>query len=533
MDSCDPVDTPMVDYLKLDENPLGILVDHTRFRSMVGSLMYLAASRPDLVFVVCICAKYQASPTKKHLEALKRVFRYLKGTINWGLWYSKDTTMALTAFADADHAGCQDTRRKAEYISMYGCCAQILWMRSQLTDYGFAFNKIPLEKVEKGVVELYFMMTDYHLANIFTKALPREQFKFLLSCLDVSIPTSLMHYRYKSGEGYHVVPPPYTRTFMLPKPDLVFHNALTASETVPTVLTVELSTTKPNKDLSQSNRHSAPIIEDWVSDSDEESEGEPMPTQKAPSFVKTSKHLGHLLSQLSILPQLKTLGKTFQSLEGNPQHALKDKGVIDSGCSRHMTGNISYLFDFEEINGGYVAFGGNPKSGKITGKGKIRTGKLDFDDVYFVIELKLNLFSVLQMCDKKDSVLFTDTECIILSSNFKLPDENHVLLRVPRENNMYNVDLKNIVPSRDLTCLFAKATLDESNLWHIRLGHINFKTMNKLVKDNLVRGLPSKVSENNHTCVACKKDKQHRASCKSKPVSSVSQPLQRLHMDLF
>ncbi|GJZ34653.1 retrovirus-related pol polyprotein from transposon TNT 1-94 [Tanacetum coccineum] len=111
MDSCDPVDTPMVDRLKLEEDPLGIPVDQTRFRSMVGSLMYLTANRPDLVFTVCMCARYQASPTKKHLEALKRVFRYLRGTINWGLWYPKDTAMALTAYADADHAGCQDTRR--------------------------------------------------------------------------------------------------------------------------------------------------------------------------------------------------------------------------------------------------------------------------------------------------------------------------------------------------------------------------------------------------------------------------------------
>ncbi|GJU87357.1 hypothetical protein Tco_1294903, partial [Tanacetum coccineum] len=200
MDSCDLVDTQLVDRLKLDEDPLGIPVDQTRFRSMVGSLMYLTASRPDLVFVVCMCARYQASPTKKHLEALKRVFRYLRGTINWGLWYPKDTAMALTAYADADHAGCQDTQRKAEYIAMSGCCAQILWMRLQLTDYGFAFNKIPMycdnrsaialccnnvqhsrskhidirhhfirEQVEKGVVELYFVMTDYHLADIFTR----------------------------------------------------------------------------------------------------------------------------------------------------------------------------------------------------------------------------------------------------------------------------------------------------------------------------------------------------------------------------
>ncbi|GJT00874.1 putative ribonuclease H-like domain-containing protein [Tanacetum coccineum] len=197
---------------------------------------------------------------------------------------------------------------------------------------------------------------------------------------------------------------------------------------------------------------------------------------------------------------------------GNPQMDLQDKGVIVSGCSRHMTGNMSYLTDYEEIDGGYVSFGGNPKGGKITGRGTIKTGNLDFENVYFVRELKFNLFSVSQMCDKKNSVLFNDTECIVLSPNFKLTDESHVLLKVPRKNNMYSVDLKNIVPKGGLTCLFAKATSDESKLWHRRLGHINFKTMNKLIKGNLVRGLPSKLFENNQTCVACQKGKQHRAS---------------------
>ncbi|GJY98709.1 putative ribonuclease H-like domain-containing protein [Tanacetum coccineum] len=137
------------------------------------------------------------------------------------------------------------------------------------------------------------------------------------------------------------------------------------------------------------------------------------------------------------------------------------------------------------------------------------------------------------MCDKKNSVLFNDTECIVLSPNLKLIDESQVLLRVPRKNNMYSVDLKNIVPKGGLTCLFAKATSDESKLWHRRLGHLNFKTMNKLVKGNLVRGLPSKLFENDQTCVACQKGKQHRASCKSKTENSISLPLHLLHMDLF
>ncbi|GKB03748.1 putative ribonuclease H-like domain-containing protein [Tanacetum coccineum] len=178
----------------------------------------------------------------------------------------------------------------------------------------------------------------------------------------------------------------------------------------------------------------------------------------------------------------------------------KDKGVIDSGCSRHMTGNMSYLTDYEEIDGGYVAFGGNPKGGKITGKGTIKTGNLDFENVYFVRELKFNLFSVSQMCDKKNSVLFNDTECIVLSLNFKLTDESQVLLKVPRENNMYSVDLKNVIPKGGLTCLFVKVTSDESKLWHKRLGHINFKTILTVKEFLCDNGTEFKNKEMNQFC---------------------------------
>ncbi|GKD59806.1 ribonuclease H-like domain-containing protein, partial [Tanacetum coccineum] len=174
-------------------------------------------------------------------------------------------------------------------------------------------------------------------------------------------------------------------------------------------------------------------------------------------------------------------------IKGDPQVALKDTGIFDSGCSRHMTGNKSYLIDYQDYDGGFVAFAGSSKGGKITGKGKIRTGKLDFEDVYFVKELKFNLFSVSQMCDRKNNVLFTKTECLILSPYFKRPDENQIILKIPKKDNMYSFDLKNVVPSKCLTFLFAKATNDESKLWHRRLGHINFKTMNKLVKGKLVR----------------------------------------------
>ncbi|GKD29021.1 hypothetical protein Tco_1239799, partial [Tanacetum coccineum] len=142
-----------------------------------------------------------------------------------------------------------------------------------------------------------------------------------------------------------------------------------------------------------------------------------------------------------------------------PHRALKNKGIVDSGCSRHMIGNKAHLAEYQDYNGGPVAFGGS--KGYITSKGKIKIGKLDFEDVCFVKELQhfnlfsvsqmydknFNLFSVSQMCDKKNKVLFIDTECLVLSPDFKLPDENQVLLRVPRQNNMYSFNLENIVPS--------------------------------------------------------------------------------------
>nr|GEV89558.1 hypothetical protein [Tanacetum cinerariifolium] len=296
------------------------------------------------------------------------------------------------------------------------------------------------------------------------------------------------------------------------------------SETVSNVLNVEPSTTKPTKELSQSNRPFALIIEDWVSDSEDDSEIEhttqakklrkDIPksrgykhswTRKAcfvckslnylikdcdyyekkmvqkpvrnhairvnhqhsvrmthphtnrhvvPTAVLTRSRLVSLnaarpvttaVSQTNVKPQRpakRVVNKPHSPIRRPINHipspktsnfhqkvttikAKQDKGVIDSGCSRHMTRNISYLSDFEEINKGYVAFGRNPKGGKITGKGKIRIGKLDFDDVYFVKELKFNLFSVSQMCDKKNNALSIDTECVVLSSDFKLPDKNH------------------------------------------------------------------------------------------------------------
>nr|GEZ63700.1 integrase, catalytic region, zinc finger, CCHC-type, peptidase aspartic, catalytic [Tanacetum cinerariifolium] len=212
-------------------------------KSLYGLKQAPRACRPDLQFAICMCAQYQARPTEKHVHVVKMIFRYLRGTVHRGLWYPKDSSVAITAFADADHAGCQDTHRstsgsvqflgerliswsskrqksgaisstKVEYIALSGCCAQILWMRSQLSDYGLAFNKIPMycdnksaialccnnvqhsrskhidiryhfieEQVENGVIELYFINTEYQPTDLFTKSLGRDRIEFLTNKL--------------------------------------------------------------------------------------------------------------------------------------------------------------------------------------------------------------------------------------------------------------------------------------------------------------------------------------------------------------
>ncbi|GJX29028.1 retrovirus-related pol polyprotein from transposon TNT 1-94 [Tanacetum coccineum] len=230
MTSCDSIGTPMATK-HLDADLSGTPVDQRKYCSMVGTLMYPTASRPDIVHATCYCARYQANPTEKHLIAVKRIFRYLKDSIKMGLWYSKDTGFELTAFSYSDHADCLNSRKstsgdiqflggdklvswsskkqdctsmslaEAEYVSLSACC----------TDYGFHFDKIPMycdskaaiailcnlvqhsrtkhidvryhfikEQVEKGIVELFFVGTEYQLADLFTKALLEDRFKYLV-----------------------------------------------------------------------------------------------------------------------------------------------------------------------------------------------------------------------------------------------------------------------------------------------------------------------------------------------------------------
>nr|GEW35044.1 retrovirus-related Pol polyprotein from transposon TNT 1-94 [Tanacetum cinerariifolium] len=240
MEKGQSIGTPMATKPKLDADLSGTPVDQTDYRSKIRSLMYLTSSRPDIVQAVCFCARYQSRPTEKHLKKVKRIFRYLKGTVNIGLWYPKGSSFGLTAFLDIDHAGCIDSRKstyegiqflgdklvswmlkkqnctamssaEAEYVALSARCAQVMLMRTQLQDYGFNYNKIPLycdsqstiaiscnpvqhshtkhihtryhfikEQVKNGIIELYFVRTEYQLADMFTKALPEDRFKYLV-----------------------------------------------------------------------------------------------------------------------------------------------------------------------------------------------------------------------------------------------------------------------------------------------------------------------------------------------------------------
>nr|GEW03364.1 ribonuclease H-like domain-containing protein [Tanacetum cinerariifolium] len=410
---------------------------------------------------------------------------------------------------------------------------KLLNIEVQLRDTALTTLRQKLDTIEKERDDLNMKLEKFQTSSKRLTDLLASQ-TFEKAGLGDSWPPSNLYDRFVPSGRYHAIPPPVTRTFMPPKPDLVFHTP-PSDKHEHLAFIVQLSPTKHEQDLS--SRPSAPIIEDWAPiPALLQSLLDQNPTKKAPGelrklvlFAKYApvNHFKFPLHKVPFAapsqsqPVLNTAARTVSAVKpilsmtrpkfashavsksksplrrpfhrhpssnscnfplrvtaaessvGNPQQALKDKGVIDSGCSRHMTRNMSYLSDFKELNGGYITFGGNPKGGKIIRKGKIKNGKLDFDDVYFVKEIKFNLFSVSQMCDKKNCILFANTECLVLCSDFKLSDASQVLLRVPRENNMYNVNLKNIIPSGDLTCLFTKATLDESKLWHRRLGHVN------------------------------------------------------------
>ncbi|KAJ9548150.1 hypothetical protein OSB04_020693 [Centaurea solstitialis] len=229
--TCSEMKTPMAPPLKLDKDSNGKSIDVSTYRGMIGSLLYLTASRPDIRYATCLCTRYQADPKESHLKAVKRIFRYLKGTPNLILWYPRDSGFDLTAFSDSDFAGCKLDRKsttggchllggklvswtskkqnsvststaEAEYVAPGSCCAQVLWMRNQLLDYGFQLSKIPvycdntsaiaittiIDHVMNGDVELHFIPTEYQLPDLFTKPVDEKRFNQLISELGMLNP---------------------------------------------------------------------------------------------------------------------------------------------------------------------------------------------------------------------------------------------------------------------------------------------------------------------------------------------------------
>ncbi|GJW45221.1 retrovirus-related pol polyprotein from transposon TNT 1-94 [Tanacetum coccineum] len=190
MESSDPVDTPMVEKSKLDEDTQGKVVDPTHYRGMIGTLMYLTASRPDLTFVVCMCARYQAKPAEKHLHAVKRIFKYLRGAVNRGLWYPKDSFIALTAYADADHVGCQDTRRSTSGCMQLLGDRLVSWSskrQKSVTDYGIGFNKIPMYCDNKSAIDLCYNNVQHSHQSILTSdsTSSKKRIEFLINKLGI------------------------------------------------------------------------------------------------------------------------------------------------------------------------------------------------------------------------------------------------------------------------------------------------------------------------------------------------------------
>nr|GEU33414.1 hypothetical protein [Tanacetum cinerariifolium] len=449
------------------------------------ALMYLTASRPDIVHATCYCARYQAKPTEKHLTAVKWIFRYLKDTIHIGLWYPKDIGFELTAFLDSDHMGCLDSL-EAEYVSLSVCGAQVLWMRTQLTDYGFHFDKIPMyydskasiaiscnpvqhsrtkhidvryhfiKKVEKGIVELFFVETEYQLADLFTKALSeyRASLDYFVqdkTSRDVITVGSTMQipllYRVSLAENAQNAHPtlkdPKFWTAEEKKTRKIDRLAISLLiQGLPNDIYSLIDSNETAKDLwdalerqmrgseyGEQDRKSAFLINDL----------------KKYGYKKTAQNQGDVNDALGY--KKKVVVVTSDPLSLIVQICL---WIIDSGCSKHMTGNCALLTNFVEKFLGTVRFGNND-------------------------------FAVIAGYEDEGlEFAFRKSTCFVRN------EDGVDLLTGDRSSNLYNIAL-NEVASNSLTCLLAKASSSQSWLLHQCLSHLNFTTINNLVQNNLVQ----------------------------------------------
>nr|GFA00757.1 putative ribonuclease H-like domain-containing protein [Tanacetum cinerariifolium] len=371
--------------------------------------------------------------------------------------------------------------------------------------------KLKLEKFQtsfKNLTELLASQTNDktglgYNSQVFTCAM-FDCYDYLSSESDESWTPSSLYDRFQSSDVYHAIPPSYIGTFMPPKPDLVFNNAPNGVETDHSAFNVKLSPTKPDQDLSHTYRPSTPIIEDRVSDSEDESETKP--TQNL-----------LLLSQqaLSLLAMAKEGLEKHTLCAKVLDHLIKDCDYHEKKMAQPTTRNLAHRGNHKH----YAQMTHQTPQNHMVHAAELTQSKRV--PITAIRPVTTVVPKIMVTRPRHAKPFFTKTDS---------PTRRHI-------SHSPSLKASNSPPRvtavKALVVNAAKATIDESNLWHRRLGHINFKTMNKLVKGNFVRGLPTKVFENDNTCVACKKGKQHRASCKTKPVSSVDQPLYRLHTNLF
>nr|GEU42760.1 hypothetical protein [Tanacetum cinerariifolium] len=394
------------------------------------------------------------------------------------------SSFGLTAFPYVHHTGCIDSHKsnsggiqfrgdklvswmskkqnctaissaEIEYVELSTSCAQVMWIRIQLQDYGFNSNKIPLycdsqsaiaiscnrvqhfhtkhihtryhfikEQVENDIIELYFVKTEYQLADMFTKAIPEDRFKYLVRRIEHLSDT------YVFTMKIEILLEPTSNKILVAESDSITlaHAQTTKTYQASRFKNQESSNTK-TKTSANSDKQDLPQDIKYI-----------VPTNRV--IVPTGRYIVH-------------------------------------------TGRVIVPI------GRYV----------------VPAATLDFKNVYYVKELQqFNLFSISQICDKKNQVLFTDTECLVLSKDLQLPDNSMMILKVPRKHNLYTINLNDLSSKGNLACLVVYASFDESLKWHRRMAHVNYKNINRLVKGNLVRGLPSKLFKNGHTCIVCCKD---------------------------
>ncbi|KAI3665009.1 hypothetical protein L6452_43625 [Arctium lappa] len=443
MENCKPIGTPMAPGTKISTDPSSKSVDVRTYRGMIASLMYLTSSRPDIMFSTCLCSRYQAAPKESHLAAIKQIFRYLKGTADLGLWYPKDTGFQLTAYSDADHAGCMLDRKitsghiqflgaklvswaskkqlcvststaEVEYVAAASCCSQVMWMRTQLRDYGFKFDKIPIYCDSKSAIAIsanpvQHTKTKHIDVRLFAKAIQADS-------EDNFFPTSEMSNKEK-------------RMFLNKK---------------------------------------------------------------------------------------RQLEKKKQSMR---------IWYLDSGCSRHITGDKKLLSSFKAKFGGAVTFGDNMQ-GQIKGYGELTTGNVSVSKVAYVDGLKHNLISISQLCDHGFDVKFQEKHCSLLHSK-----TGQEMLRADRKGHLYRMNFSKHITDSEKLCIVSLNSEDVW-LWHKKFSHLNFSSLNKLVKLNLVKGLLSLKFNKDHLCSACEMGKMKRSSHKTKSDNNCPKPLHMLHMDL-